>query len=112
VPERIHPDASRVASLGLRMPFLAAGTAVGLEGMDVREPRLIVWLPRERPWFEVPATLVQDGHVRADLHLVHIDVDARVVSLVWAGRARLRGVLLPGMEAQVELEVRTHVSEY
>jgi hypothetical protein len=112
VPDRIHPDASRVASLGLRMPFLAGGSAIGLEGMDAREPRFIVWLPRERPWFEVPATLVQDGHVRADLHLVHIDVDARVLSLVWAGRARLSGLVLPGTEAQVESEVRTHISEY
>ena len=53
IPNLLHPDASRCASLGLRMPFMRGGEVIILHGMDAAYPALRCALPREQPVFSI-----------------------------------------------------------
>jgi Uncharacterized protein conserved in bacteria (DUF2169) len=90
IPQRVNPECTRSASLGLCLPFVSPGTAVTLHGMDPHQPAFTFTLPRDVPLFSVGHPSVAAADVAPQLYLIHIDVDARLLSLVWTARMRLR----------------------
>ena len=82
-----------VASLGLTFPLLRGDETIVLHGMDHAQPALALQLPAERPRFAIAGLEAKPVTPPAELHLVLIDVDARRLTLVWAGRHR--GAKLP-----------------
>lgn len=105
--ELIHPWAGRCASPDLMLPFLQGNEPIRLNGFDpVRSP-LRLRLPGERPRFRVSPTRSTTWEPAAELYLVDIDVPARTLSLVWAGRVRLDAPVTP--ERLRELESSVHI---
>lgn len=102
----IHPCASRVASLGLWLPFLAPGEPIYLWGMVPDLPYLQVDLPAAAPAFLLEDPHVERSRMDCELHLVHIDVDARRLTLVWVGRSPLRRPLELGQAAELAGRLR------
>lgn len=93
LPGLIHPRCCAVASLGLTFPILRGDETIVLHGMDHAQPALALQLPAERPRFAIAGLEAKPVTPPAELHLVLIDVDARRLTLVWAGRHR--GAKLP-----------------
>ena len=88
LPGLIHPRCCAVASLGLTFPILRGDETITLHGMDHAQPALALQLPGERPRFAIAGLEAKPVTPPAELSLVLIDVDARRLTLVWAGRHR------------------------
>jgi hypothetical protein len=110
LPNILHPDGSRCASLGLRLPWQRGNEELRLEGMDAAVPILRLALPGERPAFAIQG--LQKEHLALDdseLHLVHFAVDTRLLNLVWAARVTLPRNLFPGEDRQLASTVRVEM---
>src|SRR5262249_45979126 len=101
-----HPDGSRCASLGLRLPFFRGDEEVVLEGMDPRRPRLRIRIPDERPVFTCRRIPSPGATIDADLHLLQVIVPRKLLCLVWVGRTDLSRPLLPGEDREISAAVQ------
>lgn len=99
LPRLIHPQAGQCASLGLVFPFLRGDETIALHGMDHTAATSEVQLPAERPRFSIAGLEAKAVTPVAELYLAQVAVDARRLSLVWAGRHRLRRALAPAQVA-------------
>lgn len=88
VPQLIHPDAGRCASLGLRLPFLKNHESIRLHGMDLAHPDLEVILPSEYPVFSISGSGRDVVDMRGRIYLARINIDDRLLTLVWAARIK------------------------
>ena len=103
IPGLIHPELARCAPIGLRLPFLRGDEVVTLYGMDPAEPVMGVHLPGVRPIFRIPAVGPGGREEELDSQLYHtfIDVDERVLSLVWTARTPWPKPLNPGEDQEI-----------
>ncbi|MBZ5592581.1 MAG: DUF2169 domain-containing protein [Acidobacteriia bacterium] len=101
LPDLIHPDVSRCASLGLRLPFLRGDEQVVLSGIDPAIPDYVVPLPGETPVFRFHTPDVSFADVVPQLHLVFIDPIRKLLTLTWAARVPLSRPLRPGDEKEL-----------
>lgn len=103
IPGLIHPELARCAPIGLRLPFLRGDEIVTLYGMDPAEPVLGVRLPGTRPVFRLPPKALQgrEEEVEAQLYQAFIDVDERLLSLVWTARTPWPKPLKPGEDQEI-----------
>jgi hypothetical protein len=99
LPTLIHPHAGQCASLGLTFPFLRGDEFIALHGMDHGAAILEVQLPGERPRFSIAGVEARTVSPAAELYLASVAVDARRLTLVWAGRHRLSRALAPAQVA-------------
>jgi len=111
IPGLIHPDVGRCAPIGLRSSFLRGDEFMTLYGMDSAEPVLRVFLPGERPVFRVPrpGSSESGSEVDSQLFQLFIDVDERLLSLVWTARTPWPTPLKPGEDQELagKIGVRT-----
>jgi len=107
LPGLIHPSAGRCASLGLWAPFLKGNETVMLEGMDPEHLRLSIELPGVRPRFAINGLNPRPVELDARLYLVHLDLFARQLVLVWTAQTPLTRILQPADLIEVESGVRT-----
>ncbi len=103
IPDLIHPELVRCAPIGLRSPFLRGDEVVTLYGMDAAEPVLSVNLPGSRPVFRFPpdGTGGKEQELDSQLYQAFIDVDLRVLSLVWTARVPWARPLRPGEDQEI-----------
>lgn len=110
VPNLLHPDLGRCASLGLQLPFLEGRETVVLSGMDPEHPAFEVVLPGERPVFEIPALRSEPMEIDSELYQITIDLDQRTLGMIWCGRAPLKQSLpqktLNELQASVMMTVK------
>ena len=92
----LHLWGSRCAPPGLCLPFLNGDESLLLSGMDPGVPELKIPLPRQRPEVTLPGWLGSGPTLHGQLHLVFVDVDARLLSLIWSARTPLRRTIMPG----------------
>jgi hypothetical protein len=95
LPNLIHPSAGRCASLGLWAPFLKGNETIMLEGMDAEHLRLPVVLPGERPCFTVGGLQPRPVELDAQLYLVHVDLLARQIALIWTAHTAMPRAMQP-----------------
>lgn len=107
VPGMVHPEVVRCAPIGLRSPFLKGDEVVTLYGMDPAEPVMGVHLPGERPVFRIPAAGPGGREVEVDtqLYQLFIDVDERILSLIWTARTPWLKPLEPGEDQELATRV-------
>jgi hypothetical protein len=103
IPDLIHPEIVRCAPIGLRLPFLRGDEVVTLYGMDPGEPVMGVYLPGTRPIFTLPSLGPGGRGQELDSQLCQafIDVDERLLSLVWMARAPWPKPLRPGEDQEI-----------
>lgn len=98
----VHPDAGRVASLGLRMPFLKGNEEILLSGMDPAVPEFRVVLPGERPEFTITDAPGGSATVPGSLLLVFIDFHQKILNLIWGARLPLEHGLRRGQDKEIQ----------
>lgn len=103
--ELIHPWAGRCASPGLTLPFLQGDEWIQLTGFDRVTSPLQFQLPGEVPRFRISASRSQTWQPVAQLYLADVDVPARTLTLVWAGRVRLDSPCTPERLRELEAGV-------
>lgn len=103
VPNLVHPELARCAPIGLRSPFLRGDEVITLYGMDPAEPVMGVYLPGSRPTFNLPFPGPGGKEREVDSQLYHafIDVDERLLSLVWTARTPWPKPLNPGEDQEI-----------
>jgi hypothetical protein len=103
IPGLIHPELARCAPIGLRLPFLQGDERITLYGMDPAEPVLAVHLPGTRPIFRLPPMghTGREQELDSQLYHVFIDVDERLLSLVWSARVPWSKPLRPGEDQEI-----------
>jgi hypothetical protein len=103
IPDLIHAELARCAPIGLRSPFLRGDEVITLYGMDPAEPVMGVHLPGTRPVFRLPpfGTAKKETELDSQLYQVLIDVDERMLFLVWTARAPWAGPLQPGEDKEI-----------
>ena len=87
----------------LRSRFLRGDEVITLYGMDPAEPVMGVHLPGTRPVFRLPpfASVKRETEFDSQLYQVLIDVDERMLFLVWTARAPWTGPLQPGEDKEI-----------
>ena len=98
----IHPDGGRVASLGLRLPFMQGNEEILLSGMDPAMPEFRVMLPSERPEFAIAGAPGGPVTVPGALLLVHIDFQKKILNLIWSARMPLKNALKRGQDKEIQ----------
>ena len=106
IPGLIHPELARCAPIGLRLPFLRGNEPVTLYGMDAASPELILQLPGQRPVFRLPVG-DKELELAPQLFQVFIDVDKKVLCLVWGARTPWKKPLKPGENQEIAASVKT-----
>lgn len=106
LPKLIHPSAGRCASLGLWLPFLRGNETIFLDGMDPEHPRFAVAPPGETPVFTIPGLASHPVEVAGQLYLICIDMYARLLILVWAGRVQSPHLMSPGSLKELQSAVK------
>lgn len=81
----ILPQLSNGAAPGLRMPYLSGDEPVRISGMGP-EPELCFRLPAQQPKIELFFRR-QALTTRVVLHTLHIDMETRRFTMLWAGQA-------------------------
>lgn len=109
LPELIHPEAGRCASMGLWLSFLKGQESILLSGMDPRHPELQVKLPGETPLFSVPGLQRRPVDLVGQLYLVHIDTYDCLLTLVWTARTKSPGTLQPPRLMEIENDLELNV---
>jgi hypothetical protein len=100
VPDLIHPDLSRCAPIGLRLPFLQGNETVLLQGMLPSADEAAALLPGERPSFlmRVGANVIE---MHPQLFQLFLDVDKRKMCLIWCARTPWSKPLKPGEDREL-----------
>jgi len=95
IPQLIHPDAGRCASLGLWLPFLKGHESIRLHGMDLAHPDFEVVLPAEYPVFSISGSGSGRGAVdiKGRIYLAHININDHLLTLIWTARIKSPGSL-------------------
>lgn len=110
VPELVHPASTRCASLGLTLPYLQGDETVELRGMDARAPQLRIGLPGEVPVVTVPNANGSETEMRGTMVQVTIDVDERVIELIWVANRIIDSFLPEADLADLEASTRTRMA--
>ncbi|MFH1764447.1 MAG: DUF2169 domain-containing protein [Gemmatimonadota bacterium] len=108
IPGLIHPELARCAPIGLRLPFLRGDERITLYGMDPAEPVMGVHLPGIRPVFHLPqwGPSGRDQELDSQLYHTFVDVDERLLSLVWSARIPWLKPLKPGEDQEIASRIR------
>ncbi len=104
IPQLIHADAGRCASLGLWLPFLKRNESIRICGMDPQHPEFEIILPNESPLISIPGigSGKQPIEIGSQLYLAHVDIDDRRLTLVWVARTKSPGSLSASQLFEIE----------
>ena len=110
IPGLIHPELGRCAPIGLRLPFLRGDEPITLYGMNAAAPEMILLLPGLKPVFRLPAA-GQELQLEPQLFQVFIDMDTRVLCLLWGARTPWKKPLKAGENREIAASIKArHVS--
>jgi hypothetical protein len=99
LPDLVHPQGVRSASLGLQLPTLDGHETIGLYGMDPDRPSFALPLPAERPLFVLDEVFHREARVGGTLVQVKIEMAERRLTVIWVARAPLsRPLTLPELQ--------------
>jgi hypothetical protein len=104
-PTLLHPRMGECGSLGLNVDFLQDNEYIRLSGMDHDRPQLVLELPRERASFTIGGIDAQRITVIGEVYQATVDVDHRLLTLVWTGRVRPPRELSPDILPAIEEDV-------
>ncbi len=105
IPGLIHPELGRCAPIGLRLPFLRGDEPITLYGMNAAAPELVLQLPGQKPIFRLPAG-GKELELQPQLFQVFIEVDKKVLCLIWGARTPWKKPLKPGESQEIAASVK------
>jgi len=111
IPDLIHIDVSRCASLGLQLPFFRGDEEVILTGMDPIRPIWRLILPGEGTRFHVSGLTPAPEIVKGKLMLLHVDMHERRLNLIWSGRMRLKRAINPPQAKKIAGDIEVRIVE-